>query len=55
MKVFTFGSYSMIIGVIVGLIVMTIEPQLSVIAAIVTLIFVFWALCIFTNTQEGEL
>jgi hypothetical protein len=34
---------------------MAIESQWSVIAAIVTMIFTFWMLCIFTNTQEGAL
>jgi hypothetical protein len=55
MKAFVFGVISLIIGAIVGFVVMAIESQWSVIAAIVTMIFTFWMLCIFTNTQEGAL
>jgi len=55
MKAFTFGTYSLIIGAIVGFVVMNIEPQLTIIAAVAVMIFTFWMLCALTGTREVDL
>ncbi len=55
MKAFVFEVYSLIIGSIVGFIVMHFEPQLTIIAAVATMILTFWFLCIFTSTSEADL
>jgi FtsH-binding integral membrane protein len=55
MKAFVFEVYSLIVGSIVGFIVMHFDPQLTIIAAVATMILTFWFLCIFTSTSEADL
>ena len=55
MKAFVFGIYSLIIGTFVGFIVMNFKPQLTIFAAVATMIFTFWILCFLTGTHEVDL
>jgi len=54
-KAKVFSIIALLFSVTTGLVVMRIAPVWSVLSAIGVFLFVFWMLCIFTNTQEGAL
>jgi hypothetical protein len=54
-KAKVFSIIALLFAVTTGVAVMNIAPVWSVLSAVAVFLFVFWMLCIFTNTQEADL